>query len=100
MFKESTNLDAMYGELGRIPMNIHRKLILIKYWYKLLKQKEHTILFKTYTMLQRDADDSLTYNGRNWAHHIKTLLNQIKLSNYGKTNITIQWNTVLSNREY
>ena len=31
----STNLNCLYGELGRIPMRITRKLILMKYWLKL-----------------------------------------------------------------
>ena len=34
---KSTNLSGLYGELGRVPMIISRKLCMIKYWIKLLK---------------------------------------------------------------
>lgn len=50
--KTSTNLDALYGELGRTPLYVHRKLIMIKYLIKLIKSEENTILFKTYNMLK------------------------------------------------
>ena len=34
--KRSTNLNALYGELGRVPMLIHRKIIMIKYWLRIV----------------------------------------------------------------
>ena len=34
--KISTNLCSLYGELGRIPLKIQRKLNILKYWIKLL----------------------------------------------------------------
>lgn len=34
--RRSTNLDALYGELGRTPMFVRRKVLMIKYWIKLL----------------------------------------------------------------
>jgi hypothetical protein len=46
--KKSTNLNAMYGELNRIPMIINRKLIMIKYWIKILSTNDDSILYKTY----------------------------------------------------
>lgn len=77
--KQSTNVDVLYGELGRTPMSIHRKLILIKYWLKLLKLNERTILYKIFIMLKTDADNGVTYSGKNWAYTVKTILEQTGL---------------------
>ena len=55
-------------------MNIHRKIILIKYWIKLLTLNNNSMLFKTYNMLKRDAELGNSYNGNNWAYQIKTIL--------------------------
>lgn len=79
--RKSTNLDALYGEIGRYPMAIHRKIIMIKYWSKILKLNNNCILKKTYNMLKEDADNNISYNGKIWAFHIKTVLNQIGMSN-------------------
>lgn len=79
--RKSTNLDALYGEIGRCPMAIHRKIIMIKYWSKILKLNNNCILKKTYNMLKEDADNNMSYNGKNWAFQIKTMLNQIGMSN-------------------
>jgi len=56
--KRSTNLDAMYGELGCLPMNIRRQLSMTKYWLKILH--ENSLLFKTYKMLKIDVDANKT----------------------------------------
>lgn len=45
--KNSTNLKAIYGELGRTSFYDHRKLILSQYRMKLIKSNRHTVLFKT-----------------------------------------------------
>ena len=50
--KRSTNLDAMYGELGCLPMYIRRQLSMTKYWLKILQSHENSLLFKTYKMLK------------------------------------------------
>ena len=38
--KKSTNLIALYGKLGRFPLHIIRKVHIIKYWIKLLKEPD------------------------------------------------------------
>ena len=73
--KKSTNLTALYGELGRFPLLIIRKLNMIKYWIKILKN-ESSLLKKVYMMLWEDTDINLNYNGKNWASQIKTILQQ------------------------
>ena len=39
--KKSTNLTAFYGELGRVPLMVFRKVIMIKYWIKILNKTTH-----------------------------------------------------------
>jgi len=38
------NIEALYGELGRHPMNIERKIRMIKYWIKLLRSSDNSLL--------------------------------------------------------
>jgi hypothetical protein len=52
-------------------MNVYRKIILIKYWVKLITLDNQSLLFKTYNKLMRDAELGNTYNGNNWASQIK-----------------------------
>ena len=79
--KRSTNLSALYGELGRVPLIVIRKIRMIKYWIKTVRSPENTLLHKVYLMLKSDADNSVTYNGNNWAYQIKYLLQQIGFAN-------------------
>ena len=74
--KQSTNLNALYGELGRIPMFVQRKLLMIKYWIKLITSSEHSILFKTYNMLKNDIENGRSNNKSNWVFHIKQILEE------------------------
>ncbi|XP_045185370.2 uncharacterized protein LOC123543357 [Mercenaria mercenaria] len=94
--KRSTNLSALYGELGRVPMSINRKLIMIKYWVKLLTSKENSILFKTYKMLKTDVDQNNTYSKCNWAFQIKHLLDECGLSYIWQNqfNMLINYNSI------
>ena len=94
--KPSTNLNAIYSEFGRVPMKIHRKLIMIKYWIKILSSGEDSILFKTYYMLKTDAENGYIYNRNNWAYNIKTILDQIGMSNIweNQLNIIIDYNRI------
>ena len=78
--KKSTNLTGLYGELGRVPMIVNRKIIMVKYWLKTLKLEETSIPRKIYLMLKRDADNGISYNGLTWAFHIKTILESLGLS--------------------
>ena len=68
--RKSTNVTALYGELGRYPMKTLRKIKLIKYWIKLLSKRD-TLEFKVYTMLKNDCENGNSYNGANWAFQIK-----------------------------
>ena len=94
--KRSTNLDAMYGELGCLPMYIRRQLSMTKYWLKILQSHENSLLFKTYKMLKIDVDANKTYNKINWAYHIKLLLCGLSYLWINQFNIRIHFNTITS----
>ena len=72
--KKSTNLAALYGELGRIPFIVLRNINMIKYWIKILHQDNTSLLGQIYLMLKQDTDDNINYNGQNWASQIKLIL--------------------------
>ena len=66
---KSTNLSGLYGELGRAPLIISRKLCMIKYWIKLLKADDF-VPIKMCSMLKADEDNNRSYSGSNWAFQI------------------------------
>lgn len=72
--RKSTNIAALYGELGRYPLSVMRKLSMVKYWFKLLKLPENAICKLVYNKMRDDANQNITYNGCNWAYQIKSLL--------------------------
>jgi hypothetical protein len=78
---KSTNLSALYGELGRVPLIIMRKIHMIRYWIKLIKLDNRNVTKRIYIMLKNDADNNFSYNNQNWAHQIKTMLQKLGLSN-------------------
>ena len=77
--KKSTNLDGLYGEVGRYPMQVQRKLIMIRYWIKILNSPD-SIPKQIYCMLKEDVDNNRFYNNMNWAYHIKYILDEIGMS--------------------
>ena len=78
---KSTNLVGLYGELGRVPLNVLRKVNMIRYWTKILQPKEDSLERYVYTMLKHDANNNIQYNGKNWAYNIKTILESLGLGN-------------------
>ena len=42
--KKTTNLAALNGELGKIPLSIYRKIDRIKYWIKIFQQNDASLL--------------------------------------------------------
>lgn len=78
--KRSTNLSALYMELGRKPLIVFRQLRMLSYWTKIIRSQD-PLLRSMYCMLRDDADQGNTYNNLNWASHIKSLLDQLGFSN-------------------
>ena len=96
---KSTNLIGLYGELGRIPLYIMRKVNMVRYWIKLLRSNENKITKQVYQMLRQDANNNISYNKLNWASHIKSILETLGLSNFWTTQDMINQencNSVLS----
>ena len=77
--KNSTNLASLYGEVGRYPLLLTRKINIIKYWIKILKQHDTSLMKQIYIMLKDDAENNHNCNGKNWASQIKDMLQQYGL---------------------
>ena len=65
--RQSTNTCGIYGELGRVPLCVMRKINMIRYWQKLINMNENALPKKIYMMIKNDANINVTYNGANWA---------------------------------
>jgi hypothetical protein len=88
--RKSTNLSALYGELGRTPFIVQRKINMIKYWAKIIKSDENCLIRKIYIMLKDDSDNYRNYNNRNWAFRIKQILDSIGFSNIWNNQFVIE----------
>ena len=53
---------------------------MIKYWIKLINTPTNSYTNIVYTQLRQDADNNITYNGKNWATHIKSTLDHLGMS--------------------
>ena len=69
-----TSNIAVYGELGRFPLAILRKIRILKYWYKILASK-NSLLYKVYGQQVNDIARGSFEN--NWAFQIKSLLDEL-----------------------
>jgi len=49
---KSTNLSGLYGELGRVPLIIIRKVHMFLYWLKILKLNEQSPVKQMYLLLK------------------------------------------------
>ena len=77
--KRSTNPNALYGERMRVPMLIHRKIIMIKYWLKILSLHNHSLLFRTYQMFKSNLENGSHCDKTNWANQIRNFLQECGL---------------------
>ena len=70
--KKSTNIAAMYGELGRMPLRVVRKLRMLKYWIRILENSnENPFVYKIYEMIYNDVIQGRYRVIYNWAFQIK-----------------------------
>ena len=72
--RQQTTNTAIYGEFGRVPMQVIRKTRLIRYWYKIL-QNPDSLVFKLYN--QRNE---LGLHVNKWANNIKDMLDNLGYS--------------------
>ena len=77
--KKSTNLSALYCELGRKPLIVFRRIRILKYWSKII-HTDNDLLKGIYSMLFNDTNNNITYNGNNWAFQVKSLLDNLGFS--------------------
>ena len=70
----STNVSGLYGELGRVPLQISRKINMIRYWLKLLNMIDDSLPKMIYIMQKTDAENGISHVGANWAFQIKSIL--------------------------
>ena len=76
--KKSTNIGAMYGELGRMPLRVVRKLRMLKYWIRILENSnENPLVYKIYEMMYNDVIQGRYRVINNWAFQIKNILDEL-----------------------
>ena len=72
--RRQTSNIAVYGEVGRGPLAILRKVRILKYWYKILTSN-NTLLYKVY---KQQVNDSLQgSNENNRVLQLRSLLNEL-----------------------
>ena len=74
---KTKNADAMYGELGRLPLCVFRKLRMIKYWIRIVKNYDsNSLVCKTYNMMYQEVTQGRANVSYNWAAQIKHMLDE------------------------
>ena len=91
--KKSTNLAALYNELGRRPLIGFRKLRILKYWWKVIESGD-TLARNVYDFLYEKTTNGRMYNGLNWAYQVKNMLDSLGFAyvwnNQALDNLTFQ----------
>ena len=72
--RRQTSNNMVYGEVGRVPLSVLRKVRILKYWYKILSSRD-TLLLKVYSQQVNSLMQGSTEN--NWVLQLKTLLNKL-----------------------
>ena len=77
VLKKSTDVDAMYRELGRLPLCVFRKLRMIKYWIRIVENYDsNSLVCKTYNMMYQEVTQGRANVSYNWAAQIKHMLDE------------------------
>ena len=69
----ATNL-AVYGELGRVPLEIKRRSAIIKYWLRIVSDWNTPALLKEISVMQ-------TESGSDWLSYMKQTLSSLGFAN-------------------
>ena len=78
VLRQTSNL-AVYGELGRVPLNVLHKVKVLKYWFKILSMPL-SLLYKIYN--QQVTDVNTGVNSNIWASNLKRLLDDQLLQSW------------------
>ena len=74
--------NVVYGEIGRVPLSVIRKVRVLKFWFKIIKNP-HSLLYKIF---QYQIDNSYLDS---WLSKVKQLLNELGFSFlWNNSNIT------------
>jgi hypothetical protein len=57
-----------------MPLLVYKKINIIKYWVKILKLPDNSLVKKTYIFLKSDVENGVNYRGKNWAGRVKSIL--------------------------
>ena len=76
--RQQTCNMAVYGELGRVPLYVTRKIRIIRYWSKILSDP-YCLLYKVYS--QEVHDVNINSNLNCWSSNVKLLLEELGFSN-------------------
>ena len=70
----------------RVPLAIMPKIHMFRYWIKLLKADNNSVIkhIYIYIMLRNDADNNISYKKHNWAYQIKSMLQSLGLEYLGQ----------------
>jgi hypothetical protein len=69
----TTSNLALYGETGRYHVIIHRKLRILKYWFKLMNSfNTNQLLYTLYIEMLKECENGKT----NWLTNVKILLQE------------------------
>ena len=64
--------DLVYGEVGKVPIQINASVCCIRYWLKLSRMREHRLPLRAYKMLLKMDQRGKT----NWVTNVcKTCIN-------------------------
>ena len=72
--RQQTCNMIVYGELGRVPLYVLRKVRIVKYWYNILADP-FTLLYKVYKQQVYDVNNNR--NLKSWSANVKLLLNEL-----------------------
>ena len=73
--RPQTTNAAVYGELGRVPLNVVHKERILKYWFKIIKSEGSLI-----NKLFRYQIENNYNNDAMWADQVKNLLSELGFS--------------------
>ena len=72
--RQQTTSAAVYGELGRVPLNVIRKTRILKFWFNIIKYPD-TLQYKLFYM--KDTRGNLI---NDWAKNLKNCIDSIGFS--------------------
>ena len=72
ILRRQTSSAAIYGELGRVPLNVLRKVRILKYRFKFLSSPQTLLQNKIYS--EKVLETKSNSNEKSWAANLKCLI--------------------------